>query len=82
MSDREQIEQSARQDQKAIDDQRRITNSQIERTEDLIKREDQSLIAVKDPLDKIEKLTATIPKTIDNTKAFVKQCDEDISVLD
>ena len=82
MSDREQIEEAARLDQKALDEQWEINEKQIEKTNELIRQEDDSLARVNDRLQKIEKLAETVPKAITDTKAFIKQGDEDISVLD
>lgn len=75
-------DQAARHDQKAIDDQMEVNGRQIDKTETLIKQEDDALAAANDRLDKIEQLTKKMPETINDTKAIINQCNEDISALD
>ena len=75
-------EQAARHDQKAIDDQMEVNGRQIDKTETLIKQEDDALAAANDRLDKIEQLRKKMPETINDTKAIINQCNEDISALD
>ena len=75
-------EQAARHDQKAIDDQMEVNGRQIDKTETLIKQEDDALAAANDRPDKIEQLTKKMPETINDTKAIINQRNEDISALD
>ena len=75
-------EEAARHDQKAIDDQMEVNDRQIDKTETLIKQEDDALAAANGRLDKIEQLTKKMPETINDTKGIINQCNEDICALD
>ena len=75
ISAREVTEEAARHDQKAIDDQMEVNDRQIDKTETLIKQEDDALAAANGRLDKM-------PETINDTKAIINQCNEDIGALE
>ena len=81
-SDREDIEEAARKNQKAIDDQMEVNDRQINKTETLMRQEDNALSAANDRLGQIEELAKKMPETINDIKAIINQCDKDISALD
>ncbi|KAL9603543.1 MAG: hypothetical protein Q9219_001045 [cf. Caloplaca sp. 3 TL-2023] len=82
MSDREQLEEAARQDQKAIDEQTDVNSRQIDQTESLIKEQDGTLASTNRQLDKLDTLTKKISETIKDTMDNIKRYDHDIGALD